>query len=39
MQDISKWAPKGDVMEIAGFPYKPQIYKQERLLILVHGYL
>ena len=35
MHDISKWAPKHDVMEIAGFPYKPQMYNQERLLILV----
>ena len=35
MHDISNWAPKGDVMEIAGFPYKPQMYNQERLLILV----
>ena len=30
MHDISNWAPKRDVMEIAGFPYKPQIYNQER---------
>ena len=35
MHDISNWAPKGDVMEIAEFPYKPQMYNQERLLILV----
>ena len=35
MHDISNWAPKGDVMEIAGFPYKPQMYNQVGLLILV----
>ena len=27
--------PKEMSMEIAGFPYKPQMYKQERFLILV----
>ena len=35
MHDISNWAPERDMMGIAGFQYKPEMYNQERLLILV----